>query len=101
MTSQQFNDDLWRFVEDAAQQLNLGIGSDCRGDLQQMIAAAISRVRNEGRTLTNGLLLDVAHNLLLMVGAMAHEARKRNLSELRETTLFEAKSSLCPLWPFC
>jgi hypothetical protein len=93
--------DFLRTTESTAQNLHLSFGSDCLSLVEGFINTGIDRLEAESLLDDRRSIARAETNLVAFVGAMAHEARQQNSSELREFTFGAATSSLCPLWPFC
>lgn len=101
MTQAEFSESLWRVVEQALEQLRMGISDSCAVGLRGLIERAVLRIREDGLPFSHGILLDTSFNLLLFVGTMAQDAKSKGLTRLEEHTLQAARLSLCPIWPFC
>jgi hypothetical protein len=93
--------DFWLDVEQVAKGFGLGIGSDCESLLRAFIATGVNRIEQEGLLSNYRRIGEAETHLIAFVGGMAHEAKMQNLPMLREVTFIAAKSSFCPLWPFC
>lgn|SRR2546430_822626 len=93
--------DFLRTAETAAKNLHLSFGSDCLLLVEGFIKTGVDRLDADGLLDDYRSIARAETNLVAFVGAMAHEARQRNSSELREFSFGAATSSLCPLWPFC
>ena len=93
--------DFLRTAQSTAKNLHLSFGSDCLLLVEGFIKAGVDRLEAERLLDDHRSLARAETNLVAFVGAMAHEARQQNSSELREFTFGAATTSLCPLWPFC
>jgi hypothetical protein len=101
VNKQELANELWSAVEQVARGFGLGIGSDCESLLREFITTGVNRIEQEGLLSNQRRIAEAETHLIAFVGGMAHEAKMQNLSMLRERTFMAAKSSFCPLWPFC
>jgi hypothetical protein len=89
---------LWDIVVTESRRHRLGIAQNCESLLRQFIqhgAAALgdSPAPDEAQ--------EAQENLRRFVRLMVKDALKKGYTELHEDTFDEAKSRLCPLFPFC
>ena len=102
MPSQEdFERHLRRIARRQAVRLSFEIRPDCWHHLELFIHAGAERMKTE-RALRNRPRLALAEaNLNAFVAQMVIEARAGNVTTLHEFTFHQARSFLCPLWPFC
>jgi hypothetical protein len=93
--------DFWLNVEQVAKGFGLGIGPGSESLLRAFITDGVNRIEQEGLLNNDRRIAEAEIHLIAFVGGMAHEAKKQNLPMLHEGTFIAAKSSFCPLWPFC
>jgi hypothetical protein len=89
--------DLMPIVFDEARAAGLGVGSDCEGDVRRFITPQDQLYRSSPQPVRER----IRDNFRRLVKEMVKEAKRRNLTELRESTFHEARLKLCPLFPFC
>lgn len=101
LTKQDLINEFWKNVEETAEGLGLGIGPDCADHIRTLIEMGAERIEREGSIYDSQQLTKARNHLIAFVGGMAFEAKRLNLSMLREVTFHAAHASFCPLWPFC
>jgi hypothetical protein len=73
----------------------------CEQHLTQMISQAAQRVEAEGFAANPAKLWEAETNFRKFLTEMTREAGVLGFRELHEPTFFNAKTRLCPIWPFC
>jgi hypothetical protein len=79
----------------------LPIEPGCEQQLTQLIHRAALRVESEGFAGDAKKVWEAETNLRKLLTEMTRQAGALGLDELHEPTLLNARSRLCPLWPFC
>ena len=101
MTKQQLIDDFWNAAERTAKGFRLDIAPDCAKDIRAFITTGVNRLEQEGLLGNYRRIAEAETHLIAFIGGMAHEAKQQNFTMLREVTYHAARTSFCPLWPFC
>jgi hypothetical protein len=79
----------------------LPIAPDCEQDLNRLIEDAARRIEREGLLSDPAKLAEAETNFRKVLTEMTRQAGALGLKELRERTLRNTLSELCPIWPFC
>jgi hypothetical protein len=89
--------DLMPIVFEEARAAGLGVGYDCEENVRRFITPHDQLYRSSPPPVRE----QIQDNFRRLVKEMVIEAKRRNLTELRESTFHEARLKLCPLFPFC
>lgn len=79
----------------------LPIEPGCEQHLRQFIHAGAVRAVSEGHKPDSPRIGEAEANLRKFLAEMTRQAGVLGFDELHEPTFFNAKSKLCPVWPFC
>jgi hypothetical protein len=91
-----------RFWELAnSQTMGFGFAPDCESMMRAFISQGVQTLSVAGFKQNEFKIHEAEANLSRFINSMIQEALRRQLTRLQESTFFAAKSSLCPLWPFC
>lgn len=89
--------ELMPILIEEAKAHGLGVGPDCESEVSRFIMPQDQLYRSS----TSRQRMEIQENFRRLATEMVHEAGRRGLLELRETTFHAARMKLCPLFPFC
>ena len=89
----------WAAASHRIASANMTIAVGCEQHLRDFIEVGVSKISDPS---TSEVAITQAEaNLVAFVAKMIVDAAADGDSELHENRFFAAKTSLCPVWPFC
>jgi len=84
-----------------SQTAGFGFAPGCEAEVRELIQRGVATLTTQGFAGNEFKIHEAEANLSRFLNAMTHEAMRLHLTQLHESTYHAARSSLCPLWPFC